>query len=503
MQSAGVSFLEPFFGMARDDPDRPAVVDNGLVVGYGTLAGWARSVARSVAPRTAEPQPPVGIVTHHSARDVAAILGVLAAGRAYVPLEAGHPEARLAAVLTRLGCREAVATAESGWQPPVESVIRPRWALTDAPPAAGDGLPVAPRPEDPAYVLFTSGSTGDPKGVVVPHRAPAAVVPTLRTLYGIGPDACVLHFHGAGGDTSLEEILPTLTGGATLVLDDAAQEGFGRVVEEQGVSVAVLPTGFWNTLTGDLLHQGAGLPASLRTVVIGGEAVRADMLERWRLLGADGVRLLNTYGSTETALVTHAVLLAGPGAPPLPETGGDLPIGHPLPHVGQRVGPEGELYVSGPNLALGYHRAPATTAARFVEKDGRRWYRTGDLVEAAGDGALVFRGRSDHQVKIRGYRVDLLDVEELIGRCEGVAAVAASRVERAGHSTLAAFFVPLPDHGPGEVAADVRARLARTAPPHLVPSLIVPVEALERTHTGKVDRDATRDRHLDTSAAPR
>jgi nonribosomal peptide synthetase protein VioO len=503
MQSAEVSFLEPFFGTARDDPGRPAVVDNGLVVGYGTLAGWAGSVARSVAPRTAGPQPPVGIVVHHSARDVAAILGVLAAGRAYVPLEAGHPEARLEAIVDRLGCREAVATAESGWQPPVERVIRPRWAPTAAPPAAGDGLPVAPRPEDPAYVLFTSGSTGDPKGTVVPHRAPAAVVPTLRTLYGVGPDACVLHFHGAGGDTSLEEILPALTGGSTLVLDDAAREGFARVVTEQGVSVAVLPTGFWNTLTGDLLHQGARLPESLRTVVIGGEGVRADMLERWRLLGADDVRLLNTYGSTETALVTHAILLAGPSAPPLPEAGGDLPIGHPLPHVGQHISEEGELYVSGPNLALGYHGAPETTAARFVEREGGRWYRTGDLVEAVEDGSLVFRGRSDHQVKIRGHRVDLLGVEELIGRCEGVAEVAAVRVERSGHSTLAAFFVPLPDHGPDAVAAGIRARLARTAPPHLVPSLIVPVGALERTHTGKVDRDATRNRHLAASAGTR
>ncbi len=169
----------------------------------------------------------------------------------------------------------------------------------------------------------------------------------------------MLHFHGVGGDTSLEEILPTLTGGGTLVLDDGAREGFARVAKEQQVSVAVLPTGFWDSLTGDLLHHGARLPASLRTVVIGGEAVRADMLERWhRVRGAEDVRLLNTYGSTETALVTHAVQLAGPGAPVLPETGGDLPIGLPLAHVGQLVDESGELYVSGPGLALGYHDDP-------------------------------------------------------------------------------------------------------------------------------------------------
>ncbi|MBQ1097932.1 AMP-binding protein [Streptomyces sp. b94] len=500
MESCASSFLEPFFDTARDDPDRPAVVDNGLVHTYGTLAAWVARVAGAVEPRTAEPQPPVGVVAHHSARDVAAILGVLAAGRAYVPLEAHHPEPRLGAILRRVGCREAVATAEAGWQPPVEKVIRPRWTRATGPSAASARVP---RPEDPAYVLFTSGSTSEPKGVTVPHRALAAVVPALRDLYGTGDDASVLHFHGAGGDTSLEEILPTLTGGATLVLDDGAREGFARVAEEQQVSVAVLPTGFWDSLTGDLLHHGARLPASLRTVVIGGEAVRADMLERWhRVGGAEDVRLLNTYGSTETALVTHAVQLAGPGAPALPETGGDLPIGLPLPHVGQRV-EAGELSVSGPGLALGYHDDPGATAARFTERDGTRWYRTGDLVGEVADGLLVFRGRSDHQVKIRGFRVDLLDVEALVGRCEGVSSVAAARVERAGHSSLAAFLVPLPDFAPGEVAAGVRERLARTAPPHLVPGLIVPVDALERTHTGKVDRNATRDRHLGTVEAVR
>ncbi|MFD6112587.1 AMP-binding protein [Streptomyces yangpuensis] len=500
-----INFLEPFFETARTDPARPAVVDNGLVIGYGTLAAWVLEVAGEVAPRTDGPQPPVGVVVHHSARDVAALLGVLAAGRAYVPLEAGHPAAVLEAVLDRLEVREAVATADTGWQPAVERVVRPRWAASPpvrvpVPPALpGSGV----RPEDPAYVLFTSGSTGRPKGVVVPHRALAAVVPPLRELYGIGPRSTVLHFHGAGGDTSLEEILPTLTGGATLVVDDAAREAFAQVAEDQEVSVAVLPTGFWHSLTGDLLHQGAGLPSSLRTVVIGGEAVRADMLDRWRKLGAEGVRLLNTYGSTETALVTHAVQLAGPGAPELPPTGGDLPIGLPLPHVGQRIDDSGELYVSGPGLALGYHAAPEATAARFGEQGGTRWYRTGDLVSEGPGGALVFHGRSDHQVKIRGHRVDLVHVEALVGSCDGVREVAAARVEGAEHSTLAAFFVPLPGHDPREVAAHVRTRLAGTAAPHLVPSLLVPLTELARTHTGKVDREATRDRYLATAEAAR
>ncbi|MFH8344357.1 amino acid adenylation domain-containing protein [Streptomyces sp. NPDC018045] len=509
-------FLDPFFEVARRDPARPAVVDNGLVISYGTLAHWAAAVAAAVAPRTEAPQSPVGVVVHHSARDVAAMLGVLAAGRAYVPLEASLPAARLAATLRLAGCHEAVATAESGYQPEVAHLVRPTWAASAAtPPEAPAPVP----PEAPAYTLFTSGSTGEPKGVVVPHRALAAVVPELRALYGVDERQTVLHFHGAGGDTSLEEILPTLTAGAMLVIDDAAHVRFTETVVDCEVTIAVLPTGFWHSLVADLLDRGTRLPPSMHTLVIGGEAVRADMLDRWAKLDAARVRLLNTYGSTETALVTHAIGLAGPGAAPLPDAGGAVPIGFPLPHVRQRVvaaddgdatgspydnrDVEGELQVSGPSLALGYHNNPDATAARFLDAgtdDGagpRRWYRTGDLVRTAPDGSLIFCGRADHQVKIRGYRVDLGEVEHLIGRCPGVDAVAAATRQDAGHPALVAFVVLARHTEPdGHVLARIRAELTAQAPAHVIPGQIIPVPEFVHTHTGKIDRNATRDRYL-------
>ncbi|MFI2371880.1 AMP-binding protein [Streptomyces sp. NPDC018833] len=527
------SVLDPFFAVARSDPDRPAVIDHGVTVGYGQLARWAGAVAELLATRSPGPYPPVGIVVHHSVRDIAAILGALAAGRGYVPVAdgpAGHTDEALRA----LGCRELIATAETGRLPAVDRVLRPNWGHSRTPVRYG-GEPV--RAQDPAYVLFTSGSTGAPKAAAIPHGALHAVLPHLRELYGVGPDTVALNFHRADGDTSLEEILPTLLAGGLVVLDEDSEADLDRVLTDHEVTHLNLPVDYWHIYTGDLLESGRKLPGTVETVVIGGEAVRPDMLERWQRLGAEDVRLLNTYGATETALVTHSAVLAGPGAVgPFPD---GVPIGRPLPSVRQAVVPRpdapdgpGELVVAGPQLATGYLDDPARTAARFVEADfgdgTARWYRTGDLVHEAADGTLVFHGRIDHQVKIRGHRVDLLDVEEALGRLPGVTAVAAAAHVKGEHIALVAFVVLAPGGagegsgdgagagegagggdgaGSGDGAAEdgggapadpaaLRAQLRATLPDHLVPDRIIAVPELVHTRTGKVDRAATRDRYL-------
>ncbi|RPF44209.1 nonribosomal peptide synthetase protein VioO [Streptomyces sp. Ag109_G2-6] len=498
------SVLDPFFAIARSDPDRPAVVDNGVTVGYGQLARWAGAVADLVAVRSTAGAPPVAVHVHHSVRDIAAVLGILAAGRGYVPVADG-PEGHADRALHALGCRELVATAETGRLPAVDRVLRPHWGPSRA-PLREAGQPV--RALDPAYVLFTSGSTGAPRAAAVPHRALHAVLPHLIRRYGAGPGTIALNFHRLDGDTSLEEILPALLTGGLVVLDEDGEADLDRVLTDNEVTLVNLPVDYWHLYTGHLLDTGRALPRSLETVVIGGEAVRADMLERWRRLGAHDVVLLNTYGSTETALVTHSAVLAGPGAPADFPDG--VPIGRPLPSVRQAVAPgaedpdgPGELLVAGPQLATGYVDDPVRTAARFTgtDPDGTdRWYRTGDLVTEGGDGALVFHGRIDHQVKIRGHRVDLLDVEEAVGRLPGVAAAAAAAHTKGDHTVLVAFVVLTPGaSGRGaaqESAAALRERLSAAVPGPLVPDRIVAVPALLHTRTGKVDRAATRDRYL-------
>jgi nonribosomal peptide synthetase protein VioO len=334
--------------------------------------------------------------------------------------------------------------------------------------------------------------------VAVPHRALDAVVPALVDLFGVGPDDRVLQFASLSWDTSLEELLPTLTAGAAVVFDKDAHSGllprFLRVVERHQVTVLDLPSAVWHELVLHLVEAGERMPESVRLVVIGGEAVDPTRLAAWRTLpGTERIRLLNTYGSTETALITHAVDLHGPRAA---LTGG-APIGRPLGHVRQHVSEDGELLVAGPNLADGYPGHPEATLARFVEVDGVRWFRTGDVVRADRAGLLHHAGRLDDQVKVRGVRVDPGEVEAHLLRHPHVAAAAVTGVTVSGRTVLAAYVVRTGAHTDDgtDLVADLRAFLKTRAPGHLSPSRITVVPGLSLTRSGKVDRRATHDRY--------
>ncbi|WP_200261933.1 AMP-binding protein [Streptomyces sp. HSG2] len=504
--------LDPFFAIANSDPHRPAVVDDGVTVGYGRLARWAGAVADLVATRDPASAPPVAVHTHHSVRDIAAILGTLAAGRCFVPIATDGQPDHIDRALRVLGCRELVATADIDGLPNVDRVLRPNWSHSSAPlRETGEAVPA----RAPAYVMFTSGSTGAPKAAAVPHGALHAVLPHLIREFGIDSDTVALNYHRADGDTSLEELLPTLLAGGLVVLDDDSEADLDRVLTDYEVSLVNLPVDHWHLYTGHLLDTGRTVPKSVRTVVVGGEAVRPDMLSRWARVDSGRAVLLNTYGCTETALITHTAVLAGPGAPEGFPDG--VPIGRPLPSVRQAVAPRpdapdgcGELLVSGAQLAIGYVGDPERTSARFVESDAgdgaARWYHTGDLVSEDAEGTLLFRGRVDHQVQIRGHNVDLVDVESAVGRLPGVTAVAAAAHTKGEHTVLVAFvvlssegFAPEDTSGvPGSEGAThaLRERLRATLPEPLVPARVVAVPELVHTRTGKIDRARTRDRYL-------
>ncbi|WP_051367339.1 AMP-binding protein [Hamadaea tsunoensis] len=480
---------EQFTAIARARPERTAIVHNGHEIGYGALADRVRRAARRLGPRPG--RVPVDAV--HDPETVVRLLGTWLAGGTYVPIDPAYPAERRAAMLAAV---EPAVLRQAG-EPAVL-----RQAGEPAIPRQGGAL---------AYILFTSGSTGVPKPVLTSPAAIATTVGALRDLFGITPDDRVLQFASLNWDTCFEEILPALTAGAALVFDDDAYAGsfpkFVRMLERERITIADLPTAYWHELVNFLVEEDRRLPATLRTVIIGGEAARPARLADWSTLDTGRIRLVNTYGCTETTLITHAVDLCGPLATEAVDWSAAtrVPIGRPLPHVVQRIDDEtGELWIGGPAIADGY--AAPDLAERFTRHDGQRFFRTGDRVRRRDDGVLVHEGRADDVLKIRGVRVDPGEVEAHLAAHPAVGAVAVAGLARGDHTILAAFVVPRRSArtetaagtgtaagteaaaGTETLAADLVQYLKGRVPAHLVPSRISLVAELAYTPSGKVDR---------------
>ncbi|MFD0339547.1 amino acid adenylation domain-containing protein [Streptomyces sp. NPDC127117] len=494
--------------VARRYPENRAVEYDGNGLSYAELVRRVRATARELGPAPG----PVGVLTDRSPATVVALLGVLAAGGTYCPVDPAFPAARQRALLEAAGCTKVLVTrpgtqVPDGWKP---------LELPD-PRSLPDEEPAGPSAEDetdaevPAYTLFTSGSTGRPKPVLTSRQAIAASVASLRELFALTPADRVLQFASLNWDTCLEEILPALTTGATLVFHDEAYTGsmprLLRAVDAAGVTLLDLPTAFWHELVRHLAEGDERLPDRVRTVIIGGEAVSPARLAQWRALATDGVRLINTYGCTETTLITHAVDLHGPAAPGPGAWWGEhgVPIGRPLPHVAEAIGPDGELAVAGPALATGYRNLPEVTAERFVTRDGPegpvRWFRTGDRVSRRPDGHLVHEGRLDAEIKVRGIRVDPGEIEAHLTAHPAVGTAAVVGTRTGDRTTVTAYVVPgRAGTDADELVREVLRDLRATVPGHLVPHRVTVVPELVHTAGGKIDRLGTH--RLHTPAAP-
>lgn len=484
-----------FAAVAADWPHRPAIVHNGDAMTYHDLAERVRLTAlRYQVRRSAdETSGLVGALVSHTPAVVEHLLGTLQAGATYCPIDAALPAARKQALAAVLGLDRFFVAAGDPCGP------------TDLRVETLDGDPVAAHaelsqpswhPSDPAYVLCTSGSTGAPKPVVVSRQALTATVRALRHLFALTAGDRVLQFASLGWDTCLEEIVPALTAGATLIFDDEAQSGsfprFVRMLAQREVTVLDLPTAFWHELVLFLHEEQAVLPDSVRLVVIGGERVDPTRLRQWRDLGIGHIKLLNTYGCTETTMITHAVQLAGPGnEPEVASHDAETPLGRPLPHVRDHVTDDGELLVSGPALATGYLGLPDVTAAGFPIVDHgtgpTRWFRTGDIVTRGEGGLLYPRGRMDEQVKVLGVRVHPAEVEAQLNAHPAIVGAVVIGERRLGQTSLTAYVVAAGTITP----AELRRYLRECLPRQFVPSRVKFVEALSYTASGKVDRAAT------------
>ncbi len=465
---------------------------------YGEMEQRSNRMAHALRSRGVGPGCKVALCLPRSIDAIVMLLAVLKAGAAYVPIMPGLPLER-----RRFKCADSHAMLLVGLTSTIADMEREGMALLALDEAEGfeTNFPDTPpdyicQPEDLAYVIYTSGSTGQPKGVAVSHGALSAFVDGARQLYALRGKDRVLQFASFSFDAAIEEIYPTLSCGARLVLRteemlDSAT-GFIEQCRAWGITVLDLPTAFWHVVV-ESIHR-IPWPPGLRLVIIGGEAAHTDKVLRWqRHVGAQ-VQLANTYGPTETTVAVTCMFLEQEAI------AGPVPIGWPFPHAAAYVlspsleptpnGVPGELCIAGPQLAQGYLGQQALTDAAFVIApwdDATRLYRTGDRVHRRDDDALVYLGRIDRQVKLRGFRIELGEIESCLRTHPAVAdAAVVVREDQPGAAVLCGYYVVVESVGDEEL----RAHLAQTLPTYMQPAHLMALPALPLTPNGKLDRNA-------------
>ncbi|MGA5647932.1 non-ribosomal peptide synthetase [Streptomyces seoulensis] len=441
---------------ARNRPEAPAVETAHSVTSRGAL--WERSgqLAARMTDAGLRPGEVVVVGTGRTGELPVAVLAVLRAGGAFCVVDPGYPPSRVRQIHRESGAR---------------LVVGPGLDLRTGPNPATER-------EGLAYVVFTSGSTGRPKAVGVPHRTVDGLIEwTLASTSRL--PLRTLQFAPLGFDVFVQEMFTALCSGGVLCLPDEEERRdlvrLAELLAERRIERLFVPPVVLDRLAALAPYTGSS-PRALREVAVAGEALRITPGLRRFFEELPGCRLHHHYGPSETH-VAVAHTLTGPPAswPDRP------PIGTPLPGFGTRI-VDGELWLTGPGVGLGYLNDPDATARAFVPVEGVAGpaYRTGDLVAQDPDGLLRFLGRADDQVKVRGHLADPAEVESVLGRLAGVRECAVVAEQAAGETQLAAYVA-------GDTAG-LRDRLATRLPPHLVPARFQTVDRLPLTAHGKVDR---------------
>jgi amino acid adenylation domain-containing protein len=501
------------------DPEAPAVEHDGETLSFGELDRWANRLAHHLRALGAGPGRHVGLLLERSLHWPVAVLACLRSGAAFVPLDPRYPRERLETVAADAGLALLLTTAGA---PDLPGLAGVRTVDLDAEAAALGRLSVErpawkPSPADAAYLVYTSGSTGVPKGVVAVHGNLGSYA-ALAGWLGIGPGDAYLHAAALGFAASVRQLLAPLARGARVIVagaDDVADPmALLALARRRRATVLDLVPSYWQSL-GEVLDRLAPearsglLAGDLRLLLASSEPLPTAVPRRWAgLLPAARFVLLFGHSETSSINAVHPVPLSADGpAPALPAT---IPLGRPAP--GRRIwllddrlelvplGAMGELCIAGEAASRGYWRRPERTAEAFVPdpssgSPGARLYRTGDLGRLLPDGTLVFAGRRDRQVKVRGQRVEVAEIEAALVQLPGVGrAVVEPRPVGGGDAAagdrigLVAYVTPGPGGPPDP--AELRRRLGERLPPSMIPAMVVVLAALPLTPTGKLDRAA-------------
>jgi len=498
----GGTLWERFARVAEQHADRTAVTLDGMAISYRTLAAQAEVVASALALYHAQPESLVAILTERTPTMVAAMLGVIRSGSAYLPIDPKTPALRIREVLDDakpiavLTDRAHLADF-AGTQTPVlifEDVLASLMTVS-APPCAAtlDSL---------AYVIYTSGSTGKPKGVTVTQHNVTRLFEATAPWFHFDQHDVWTMFHSFAFDFSVWEMWgPLLTGGRMVIVPFATSrspEEFYELLAAERVTVLnQTPTAFNQLIQAEERAASLGRmrPLALRSVIFGGEALNLRALAPWvRRHGDTQPELINMYGITETTVhVTYRRVREHDVAS---ET--ESLIGEPIPDLTLHLlneqlqpvahGEVGEIFVGGAGVARGYLNRPELTAERFVASPfahAETLYRAGDLARRRADGELVYMGRADRQVKINGFRIELGEIESVLAECPPIAQASALPFEHEGRTHLAACIVSR-EHGTDE--AGVRHFVEQRLPAHMRPERYAWLPALPMNVNGKVDR---------------
>ncbi|KAA0024935.1 non-ribosomal peptide synthetase [Antrihabitans cavernicola] len=477
------------------NPDAVALIFGSTRITYRELDERSSRMARLLITAGAGPESAIAVAIDRSVESVLAVWSIAKTGAAFVPIDPHHPQSWIEFQVADADIELGVTIGETAESLPAWV----RWLEIDSPAVAAQlaNLSAEPvsyadrtfplRAENPAYLFYTSGSTGTPRGVVVTNTGLAALADEVNDRYGVTPESRILHSSAPTFDAAVLELLLAVRAGSTLVIarpgiDTAAT--IARMLRRERVTHAFATPSALATLSPD------EVPDELQVLIVGGEVCTPALLERW---SAPGRTVFNAYGPTEATVVSHASSALAVGDP--------VTIGPPIRGVQAYVldarmhlvpvGVAGELYLAGPAVARGY-RNGSTTAQRFVADpfaaDGSRMYRTGDLVRAAGtdSGAVEFVGRTDRQIKVDGVRIEGGEIDAVLADHPDVLqCVTVGRDGESGTTELVSYVVAASGHIPSY--DDLAEHIAHQLPRYMVPTSITTVDELPQTDSGKVD----------------
>jgi amino acid adenylation domain-containing protein/non-ribosomal peptide synthase protein (TIGR01720 family) len=502
---AQISVIEQFEHQVQSTPEAIALLSSDQALTYAELNVKANQLAHYLQAQHIGRGKTVAICLERSPKLIISLLAVLKTGAIYLPLDPSYPAERLRFIQSDAQVALTLTQTE--------------FDLAFQPEGFGEdsklNLSLEINLEDPAYIIYTSGSTGKPKGVIVPHRALANYVNAAIEKFALTPSDRVLQFASISFDAAAEEIYPTLLSGATLVLRSpemiSTAATFLETSHSLRLTVLDLPTAYWHQLTQQAIAESLRIPDTLRLLIIGGEAANADRFKAWQTYTQGRIRLINTYGPTETAIVAtwwEANLSI--------EQHADIPIGKPIPNVQTYVldqhrqlvapGIPGELYIGGMGVAHGYLNQPQLTQDCFIdptkldwnghfdpygltEQTGKYLYKTGDRVRQLPTGELQFLGRIDQQLKLRGFRIEPAEIETILHQHPAVQTSIVTLHPNATSPQLLAYILPAPQ-APCPTPSELRRHLANHLPTHMIPATFIALEALPLTSSGKLDRQA-------------